>query len=145
VRGSRFEGVEEIPDARVHRRSSRLSGVLKATAFLVFAFPAVATAAFGANLTESVKLTAVGGSGVHGVATAGARGKGTQVRFVVRGLQPGAEVRAVMQAGTCAKSSASFAAAGRAEASEACTSVRDAQVRSFTLPFEWSVQNLDSR
>lgn len=115
-----------------------MSGVLKPTAFLAVAFAVVASVAFGANPTEGVRLTAVGGSKVSGLATAGARGKGTQVSFVVRGLQPGTKVHAVMQAGTCAKPSASFATAGSATADANGVARWSAGVRFHGQPVGWS-------
>jgi hypothetical protein len=112
--------------------------VLAATAVLAVAFVAVATAALAVNPTEGVKLTAVGGSKVSGLATAGARGKGTHVVFVVRGLEPGAKVRAVMQAGKCSKPSASFATAGSATADANGVARWSASVLFRGEPVTWS-------
>src|SRR5882672_4922013 len=114
-----------------------MSRVLRATAVLAVAFVAVATAAFAVNPTEGVKLSAVGGSKVSGLATAGARAKGTHVVFVVRGLQPGAKVRAVMQAGKCAKPSASFGTAGSATADAEGVARWSANVLFRGLPVAW--------
>jgi len=58
----------------------------------------------------TVQLDPVGESGVSGTATLIAAGDGTNVTLDVQGLAPGADARATMQAGTCALSSASFAA-----------------------------------
>jgi len=58
----------------------------------------------------TVQLYPVGESGVSGTATLIAAGDGTNVALDVKGLAPGADARATMHAGTCATSSASFAA-----------------------------------
>jgi hypothetical protein len=117
-----------------------MSRVLRATAVLAVAFVAiaVASAAFAVNPTEGVKLSAVGGSKVTGLATAGQRGKGTHVVFVVRGLEPGAKVRAVMHAGRCAKPGASFATAGTATADAKGVARWSAGVLFRGEPVAWS-------
>jgi hypothetical protein len=109
-------------------------------AFLVAAIFAAAFAAtaLAVNPTEGVKLSAVSGSKVTGLATAGQRGKGTHVVFVVRGLQSGAKVRAVMQAGKCSKPSASFATAGSATADAKGVARWSASVLFRGQPVAWS-------
>jgi hypothetical protein len=57
-----------------------------------------------------VQLDPVGESGVSGTATLIAAGDGTDVVLDVEGLAPGADAQATKHAGTCAMSSASFAA-----------------------------------
>lgn len=57
-----------------------------------------------------LNLDAVGGSGVSGTALLMPAGEGTNVTLEVQGLPAGADARAVMNAGTCAQPSASFAA-----------------------------------
>ncbi len=58
----------------------------------------------------TVRLDPVGESGVSGTATLIAAGDGTNVEIDIKGLAPGADARATMQANTCAMPSASFAA-----------------------------------
>jgi len=58
----------------------------------------------------TVRLDPVGESGVSGTATLIAAGDGTHVEIDIKGLAPGADARATMQANTCAMPSASFAA-----------------------------------
>jgi hypothetical protein len=61
----------------------------------------------------TVQLDPMGASGVSGTATLTAALDGTNVTLVtldVKGLAPGADARATMQANTCAMPSASFAA-----------------------------------
>jgi hypothetical protein len=115
-----------------------MSRALFAVAVAVAVFAVAATAAFAINPTEGVKLSADAGSTVSGLATAGRRGKGTHVVFVVRGLQPGAKVRGVMQAGTCAKPSASFATAGSATADAKGVARWSAGVLFRGEPVAWS-------
>jgi len=57
----------------------------------------------------TVQLDPVGESGVSGTATLTAAGEGTDVALDIKGLAPGADARATMQANTCAMPSASFA------------------------------------
>ena len=115
-----------------------MSRVLRTTAAGAVAFASVAATAFAHGPTEGVKLSAVGSSRVSGLATAGQRGKGTRVVFTVRGLQPGAKVRAVMQAGTCAKPGASFATAGKATANASGVARWSADVLFHGMPVAWS-------
>ncbi len=56
-----------------------------------------------------VQLDPMGGSGVGGTAILTAAGEGTNVTLDVKGLAPGTEARATMNANTCAMPSASFA------------------------------------
>jgi LPXTG-motif cell wall-anchored protein len=66
-----------------------------------------------AQAAVTVQLDPVGASGVSGTATLTAALDGTNVTLVtldVKGLAPGADARATMQANTCAMPSASFAA-----------------------------------
>ena len=58
----------------------------------------------------AVRLDPVGESGVSGTATLIAAGDWTNVEIDIKGLAPGADARAAMQANTCAMPSASFAA-----------------------------------
>jgi hypothetical protein len=67
----------------------------------------------GSALAEEqvpLNLDAVGGSGVSGSAVITPAGQGTNVTLEVQGLPAGAEARALLNAGTCAQPSASFAA-----------------------------------
>jgi len=80
---------------------------------LVIAFvlaASVATAAFAAAPTETIRLHARPGSTVKGSATVGASGRGTLVLLDLHGLAPGSGVRAILHAGSCAHFGASFAA-----------------------------------
>jgi hypothetical protein len=115
-----------------------MSRVFRTAAVAAVACAAVAAAALAVNPTEGVRLSAVGGSKVTGLATAGALGKGTHVVFVVRGLRPGAKVRAAMQAGTCRKPSASFATAGGASADAKGVARWSAAVLFRGQPVAWS-------
>jgi hypothetical protein len=115
-----------------------MSRAFRTAAVVAVACAAVAAPAFAVNPTEGVRLSAVGGSKVTGLATAGARGKGTHVVFAVRGLRPGAKVRAVMRAGTCAKPGASFAAAGGATANAKGVARWSAAVLFHWQPVAWS-------
>jgi hypothetical protein len=63
-----------------------------------------------AQTAVTVQLDPVGESKVSGTATLTAAGEGTNVALDVKGLAPGADARATMQANTCAMPSASFAA-----------------------------------
>lgn len=58
----------------------------------------------------TVQLDPVGKSGVSGTAALVPAGDGTHVTLDIRDLVPGAAARATMHAGTCAMSSARFAA-----------------------------------
>ena len=81
--------------------------------FLVIAFvlaASVATAAFAAAPTETIRLHARPGSTVTGSATVGASTRGTLVLLDLHGLVPASGVRALLHAGTCAHFGASFAA-----------------------------------
>jgi hypothetical protein len=70
----------------------------------------VATPAFAAAPTETIRLHARPGSTVTGSATVGASGRGTLVLLDLHGLAPAGGVRALLHAGTCAHSGAGFAA-----------------------------------
>jgi hypothetical protein len=98
----------------------------------------LAAGAGAVNPTEGVALKAVAESGVAGKATAGARGAGTRVVFSIRGLAPGAKARAIMQAGTCKRSSASFAPVGSAAANASGTAQWSANVRFHGEPVGWA-------
>ncbi len=63
-----------------------------------------------AQAAVTVQLDPMGGSGVGGTAILTAAGEGTNVTLDVKGLAPGTEARATMNANTCAQPSASFAA-----------------------------------
>ena len=102
---------------------------------LVAVFAAAATLAVAP--TEGVPLTALGGSGVTGKATAGAQLAGTRVVFRVRGISPNAAVRAIFQAGTCAKRSASFAAVGSVHADAGGQAKWSARVLFHGTPVSW--------
>jgi hypothetical protein len=105
------------------------------TAILVVAL-ATAGAALAVNPTETVLLKAAG-SPVKGTVTAGAAGKGTRVAFKLRGLSANATVRAVFQAGTCARPSASFAAAGAAVADAKGLASWTGTIRFHSAPVSW--------
>jgi Cu/Zn superoxide dismutase len=104
-------------------------------AILVVAL-ATAGAALAVNPTETVPLKAAG-SPVRGTVTAGAAGKGTRVVFKLRGLPANAAVRAVFQAGTCARPSASFAAAGSALADAKGVASWTGTIRFHGTPVSW--------
>ncbi|HEY7398193.1 MAG TPA: hypothetical protein VH538_07825 [Gaiellaceae bacterium] len=79
-----------------------------------------ATASLAASPVETVVLEPIASS-VKGTATVGVAGTGTtaRARFALTGVRPGALVRAVVQAGSCKRPSASLAAAGAARATAA--------------------------
>ncbi|HEY6960854.1 MAG TPA: hypothetical protein VI408_03090 [Gaiellaceae bacterium] len=85
-----------------------------ATAAAAAAALVAATTGVAATPTERVILA----SGAHLSASAvvGSAGTGTRVAFTVSGARPHAELRAILNAGTCRRRSASFAAAGSARA-----------------------------
>jgi Cu/Zn superoxide dismutase len=97
---------------------------------------ATAGAALAVNPTETVMLQAAG-SPVTGTVTAGASGKGTRVLLRLRGLPAKARVQAVFQAGTCARPSASFAAAGSAVADAKGSVAWRGTVRFHGAPVSW--------
>ena len=74
----------------------------------------VALAGGTANPTERVQLQPLAASPVRATAVVGRHGRGTQVAVDVSKAPPHARVRAVLNAGTCFKRSASFADAGSA-------------------------------
>ncbi len=81
-------------------------------AVLVMALLLVPLSALAQGQVEEqvgLNLDAVGGSGVSGSALIKPAGDGTNVTLEVQGLPSGATARAVMNAGTCAQPSASFA------------------------------------
>jgi hypothetical protein len=99
-----------------------------------------AAAAIGAsNPTETVQLRPLAGSGVTGTVTAGARGAGTHAVFALRGLKPNTPVRALMQAGTCARTGASLASAGGAKAGASGTARWSANVLFRAQPVAWRI------
>ncbi len=88
-------------------RKGLLGGLLLLMALLLL--PATALAQETIPEQVGVNLDAVGGSGVSGTALLIAAGQGTNVTLEIQGLPAGADARAVMNAGTCAQPSASFA------------------------------------
>lgn len=82
---------------------------LLAAATAALALLASPSAPAAAQETVTVRLAAVGGSGVSGTATLTATDSGTAVLLDVAGLPAGASARATEHAGTCAQPSASFA------------------------------------
>jgi hypothetical protein len=62
------------------------------------------------------RLQPAGSSRVAGTATLTARGAGTTVALALRGLRPRASFHALLHAGTCARSGASFALVAAAKA-----------------------------
>src|SRR2546430_1594674 len=67
------------------------------------------------------RLHPVGASRVTGTATLAARGAGTTVSLLLHGLGPRAHVRALLHAGRCTHSGASFALVAEAKADGAGT------------------------
>ena len=78
--------------------------------------PAVALAFVGAGTavspTERVVLKPLAGAHVSAAAVVGEAGSGTRVAWTVTGARPHARLRAILNAGSCARHSASFATAG---------------------------------
>jgi Cu/Zn superoxide dismutase len=89
---------------------------------------AAALALAAANPTETVQL------GKLGTVTAGQQGSGTLARFSLHGLPAGTRARAVLNAGTCKRPSASFAGAGSARVDPRGRAVWKAKV-----PVAWSI------
>jgi hypothetical protein len=116
-------------------RSSKHALVVPALAALT---AIVAASALAINPTETVRLKAVDGSGITGTAVAGAKGSGTRVVFTIKGLKASAAVRAVFHAGTCARSSASFANAGNAAADASGTARWTTRILFHGQPVAWS-------
>jgi hypothetical protein len=86
---------------------------------LIIAFvlaTSVATAAFAAAPTETIRLHARPGSTVRGSATEGASSAGKLVLLDLHGLAPVSGARALLHAGTCRHFGASFAAIVTAKA-----------------------------
>ena len=73
----------------------------------VVAALALSPLASAVNPYVHVSLRPRGGSGVTGSTLVAAKGDGTRVTLTLYGLAPRAAVRALLKAGTCAKSSAS--------------------------------------
>lgn len=82
-------------------KRGRLGG-LAALCALAFAPVAGAVAP-----TETVRLAALGGSSVRGVASVGSNRRGTAIVVRLAGLPPG-RFRVILQAGNCSRRSASF-------------------------------------
>ncbi|HZQ88544.1 MAG TPA: hypothetical protein VFA42_00900 [Gaiellaceae bacterium] len=74
----------------------------------------VALAGGMANPTERVELRPLAASPVRATAVVGSDGRGTRAILDISKAPPHARVRAVLNAGTCRKRSASLAAAGSA-------------------------------
>jgi hypothetical protein len=98
----------------------------------------LAVAAIAANPTETIKLKPVGGAGVSGTATMGARGSGTHAVLALRGLAANGSVRALLHAGTCRRPSASFASIGSASANAGGVARWSSTIRFRMEPVSWT-------
>ncbi len=88
-------------------RKRLLGALLLVMALLLW--PAIVSAEEQVPEQVPLNLDAVGGSGVSGTALLTPAGEGPNVTLEIQGLPAGADARAVMNAGTCAQPSASFA------------------------------------
>jgi hypothetical protein len=106
---------------------------------IVLVAATLATASPAAAPVETVVLKPIA-STVKGTATVGVAATGTaaRARFALTGLRPGVLVRAVVQAGTCERPSASFAAAGTARATADGKARSSARVAIAGRPVSWS-------
>ncbi len=93
---------------RSQQTIKRVLGMALLVAALLL-WPAIALAQGQVEEQVPLNLEAVSGSGVSGTAVLTREGEGTKVTLEIQGLPATAEARAVMNAGTCAQPSASFA------------------------------------
>ena len=103
---------------------------------------AVALVAAGAGSatspTERVVLKPVAGAHLSASAIVGAAGSGTRVAFTVFGTRPHADLRAILNAGTCKTRSASFATAGGTRADTRGLAVWTTMLRFHGANVRWS-------
>ncbi len=110
---------------------------MKHVALAVAVSLAVAGAASAATPTEGVILAPLAPSSIKAKAVIGQAGGGTRVSFTISGAPRRAPVRAVMNAGTCAKRSASFATAGSATTDAHGRAGWRASILFRNAPVEW--------
>lgn len=91
-----------------------------------------------ASPTERVILAPIAGAPVRASAVVGAAGSGTRVVFAASGAKPGAQVRAILNAGTCKARSASFATAGGTRADRRGHASWTSRLRFHGTDVRWS-------
>lgn len=91
-----------------------------------------------ASPTERVVLKPFLGANVTAAAVVGAAGSGTRVAFTVSGTRPYAQLRALLNAGTCKTRSASFATAGGTRADTHGHAVWTTRLRFHGTDVRWS-------
>ena len=98
---------------------------------------AAAAVAFAAPPQRDFRLQPVGGSRVHGTATVRSLGAETGMELVLTGLPKGKKFRVLLNAGSCARRSASFTLLGIAAAGPKGVAHYSSLVRSNGAPMSF--------